>query len=109
VSVLAYVEVSKDGSVTKDLSSTGVTGRRLGKGCYELRGLLSDRCTIMAQPKPLSVEDCATLCVSPHPGKKTFYAYAVVTLDALRIDGDGRLRWLKMTEAVDADFSLIVF
>jgi hypothetical protein len=124
VSFLAYAEVTRDGGVAA-CSPPGVTAHRVRKGTYEVGGLSVDRhSTIVVQPKPLAGGDCATLCAAVgvwrsvgrglswgpgwESGGLTVCTSAVATLDDLRVDGDGRLRWGLETEPVDADFSLVV-
>jgi hypothetical protein len=120
VSVLAYAEITSDGGV-KTCSPPGTLSRRQGRGVYEVVGLSVDRySTIIVQPKPLPPGDCAGICASVRTrlsrrqvldgktDKLTIYTRAVVSLDELRVDADGQLRWEVETEDVDADFSLVV-
>lgn len=108
MSFLAYAEITRDGGVAT-CSPPVILARRVGRGVYEVGGLDVDRfATIVVWPKPLSAEDCAFLHAALSPNHRTIYIYAGVSLDGLRVDGDGRLRWEVETEAVDADFTVVV-
>jgi hypothetical protein len=112
VSCLVYAEITRDGGVASCCPS-GVSASRVRRGCYVLGGLplgrWSRRSTIYVQPKPLPPGDCATMGAAFGTDCQTIHTYAVVSLDELRVDDDGQLRWVEQTEAADADFSVYVY